>query len=122
MRIDYDSDKPIYLQLAESIEDDILKGIFEEGSQVISTNELSVRLKINPATARKSINILVDEDIVFKKRGLGMFVSIGAKEKILSKRKKEFYESFIVPLLDEASKLMISWEEIVKMIEGGSKK
>lgn len=118
--LDFNSDKPIYLQLAESIEDYILKEIFKENTQILSTTEISVQLKINPATALKGINLLVDEGIIYKKRGLGMFVSQGAKEKILNKRKKNFYDSFILPLLGEAAKLRISKKEIIKMLEGGN--
>jgi len=121
MHLNFNSDKPIYLQLAEAIEDDILKGILEEESQVVSTTELSVKLKINPATAGKGFNLLVDEGIIYKKRGVGMFVSIGAKEKILQKRKDAFYENYIATLIDEAAKLNISKAEIIKMIERGSK-
>lgn len=120
--INFDSDKPIYLQLAEAVEDDILKGIFEEESQIISTTEISVNFKINPATAGKGINLLVDEGILYKKRGVGMFVSPGAKGKILAKRKEKFYEGYIINLLNEASKLNISTEEIIKMLERGSVK
>ncbi|HBK86166.1 MAG TPA: GntR family transcriptional regulator, partial [Firmicutes bacterium] len=91
MRLNFASDKPIYLQLAEAIEDDILKGIFEENGQVASTTELAVSLRINPATAGKGLNLLVDEGILFKKRGVGMFVAVGAREMILQKRKETFY-------------------------------
>lgn len=120
MLIDFSSDKPIYLQLAEAIEDNILKGIFEEEAQVVSTTEISVKYKINPATAGKGVNVLVDEGILYKKRGLGMFVSSGAKDKILKKRRNSFYEEYIKSLLEEAVKLDISKEDIVRMIEGGS--
>lgn len=120
MLIDFSSDKPIYLQLAEAIEDNILKGIFEEEAQVVSTTEISVKYKINPATAGKGVNVLVDEGILYKKRGLGMFVSPGAKDKILEKRRNSFYEEYIKSLLEEAVKLDISKEDIVRMIEGGS--
>lgn len=120
MLIDFSSDKPIYLQLAEAIEDNILKGIFEEEAQVVSTTEISVKYKINPATAGKGVNVLVDEGILYKKRGLGMFVSPGAKDKILKKRRNSFYEEYIKSLLEEAVKLDISKEDIVRMIEGGS--
>jgi DNA-binding transcriptional regulator YhcF (GntR family) len=122
MLLDFNSEKPIYLQLAEAIEDDILKEIFEEETQVISTTEISVNFKINPATAGKGMNLLVDEGIIYKKRGVGMFVCTGAKQKILQKRKQSFYEGFILTLLEEASKLNISREEIIKMIEGGKTK
>lgn len=119
MLIDFSSEKPIYLQLAEAIEDNILKGIFEEEAQVVSTTEISVKYKINPATAGKGVNVLVDEGILYKKRGLGMFVSEGAKEKILEKRRNSFYKEYVESLLEEAAKLNISKEDIVRMIEGG---
>jgi DNA-binding transcriptional regulator YhcF (GntR family) len=120
MLIDFSSEKPIYLQLAEAIEDNILKGIFEEEAQVVSTTEISVKYKINPATAGKGVNVLVDEGILYKKRGLGMFVSAGAKKKILEKRRNGFYKEYVKSLLEEAAKLDISKEDIVKMIVGGS--
>jgi GntR family transcriptional regulator len=116
--IDFSSEKPIYLQLAEAIEDNILKGVFQEETQVISTTEISVKYKINPATAGKGVNVLVDEGILYKKRGVGMFVSTGAKERILKKRRENFLQGFILPLMDEALKLGISKEEIIGMIEG----
>lgn len=122
MLLDFNSEKPIYIQLAEVIEDDILKGIFQEEEQVVSTTEISVNFKINPATAGKGINLLVDEGILYKKRGVGMFVCTGAKEKILQKRKDGFYDSYIMALLEEASKLNISKEDIIKMIERGKSK
>ncbi len=120
MLIDFDSEKPIYLQLAEAIEDNILKGIFEEEAQIVSTTEISVKYKINPATAGKGVNVLVDEGILYKKRGLGMFVSAGAKKKILEKRRNSFYEEYVQSLLEEAANLNISKEDIVKMIAGGN--
>jgi DNA-binding transcriptional regulator YhcF (GntR family) len=122
MLLDFNNEKPIYLQLAEAIEDDILKGIFEEEQQVISTTEISINFKINPATAGKGINLLVDEGILYKKRGVGMFVSTGAKEMILQKRKESFFKSYIQALLEEASKLNITQEDIIKMIERGMSK
>lgn len=107
------------MQLAEAIEDDVLKGILEEDSQIPSTTEISVVLKINPATARKGVNLLVDEGILYKKRGVGMFVTPGARRKVMLKRKAKFYESYVVTLLEEATKLNISHRELVEMIERG---
>lgn len=116
MLLNFNSERPIYLQLAEAIEDDIIKGIFAEETQVVSTTELAVNLRINPATAGKGVNLLVDEGILYKKRGVGMFVSTGARNKILQKRKESFYQSFVVTLLAEAAKLDISVEDILSMI------
>jgi DNA-binding transcriptional regulator YhcF (GntR family) len=117
MIINFNNEKPIYIQLAEAIEDNILRGVFEEEAQIVSTTEISVKYRINPATANKGVNILVDEGILYKKRGLGMFVSTGAKDKILEKRKIGFYEGYVTALLEEASKLNISRKEIIEMIE-----
>jgi len=117
--LDFSNDKPIYLQLAEAIEDAILSGAYDEETQIPSTTEISVNYRINPATALKGINILVDNGIVYKKRGLGMFVSTGAKEKILDKRKVTFLESYVTTLISEAKKLSISKKDILEMIERG---
>lgn len=119
MEIDFSTDKPIYMQLAEGIEDAILSGAYGEETQIPSTTEISVGYKINPATALKGINMLVENGIVYKKRGLGMFVSTGAKEKILDKRKENFFESYITSLVAEAKKLSITKDDILKMLERG---
>ena len=123
MILDFKDDKSIYLQIAESIENDILKGNIEEEAQVPSTNQMAVMYKINPATAGKGINLLVDRGILYKRRGIGMFVASGAKEKIIEERKEEFYEKHITALLEEARNLGIGTDEIVDMIrkEGGQK-
>jgi len=119
MVIDFNSEKPIYMQISEWLEDAILAGAFEEESQLPSTTEISVNYKINPATALKGINKLVDDGIAYKRRGLGIFVNEGAKEMILRKRRKSFFESYIIALIAEAEKLGISKAEIIQMIERG---
>ena len=122
MKPEFDTGKSIYLQIAESIEDDILRDVIEEESQVPSTNQLAAMYRINPATAAKGINMLVIDRILYKKRGIGMFVSSGAGEKIRNKRKTAFYEKYIVPLLDEALNLGISNGEIADMIKKAADK
>ena len=117
MKPEFDTGKSIYLQIAESIEDDILRDVIEEESQVPSTNQLAAMYRINPATAAKGINMLVLDRILYKKRGIGMFVSSGAGEKIRNKRKTAFYDKYIVPLLAEALNLGISKGEIADMIK-----
>jgi len=113
------NEKPIYVQLADWMMDAILSGAFPEESQVPSTTEISANYRINPATALKGVNILVDESVLYKKRGLGMFVCNGAKAQILKKRQKDFFESYITALLSEAEKLSINKKEILEMIERG---
>lgn len=110
-------EKSIYLQICEMIENDILRDIHLEEERVPSTNELAKSYMINPATAAKGVNLLVDSGILYKKRGIGMFVAQGAKEKIMNQRKEEFYENYIETLLAEAKRLGISKEDLVKMIE-----
>lgn len=110
-------EKSIYLQISEMIENDILRDIILEEEKVPSTNELAKLYSINPATAAKGINILVDSGIVYKKRGIGMFVSSGAKQKIMNTRKEQFFDNYIKKILSEAESLGISKEELVKMIE-----
>ena len=108
--------KSIYLQIGDMIETDILRGILLEEEQVPSTNELAKLYTINPATAAKGVNLLVDGGILYKRRGIGMFVAKGAREKILAHRKAEFAEKHIAPLLAEARSLGISREELLTMI------
>lgn len=120
MLFNSDGEKPIYVQMAEWIEENILSGTFPEETQIPSTTDISAQYKINPATALKGVNILVDKGIIYKKRGLGMFVSKGAEENLRSERKQEFFEKFVKSLLSEAEKLHITKSEIVDMIEKGS--
>lgn len=119
MKINFESEKPIFLQIAGNMEDSILSGSFAEEQQIPSTTEISVTYKINPATALKGINILVDKGLIYKKRGVGMFVSKGACDKLRLERKEAFYENYIKGVISEAKRLQISNEEIKSMIERG---
>ncbi|MDE6607830.1 MAG: GntR family transcriptional regulator [Lachnospiraceae bacterium] len=109
-------EKSIYLQISEMIENDILRDIILEEEKVPSTNELAKLYAINPATAAKGINILVDSGVLYKKRGIGMFVAAGAKEKIKRCRQEEFYDHYVKKLLAEAESIGISKEEVIRMI------
>lgn len=122
MNINPGQDKPIFIQIAEGIEDGILTGAFPEESQIPSITEFSVNYKINPATALKGINLLVDENIIYKKRGVGMFVAEGAVQKLRKKRQDQFYTNYISSLIDEAKRLGISSEDVIAMIERGFSK
>ncbi len=119
MNLDFNSEKPIFVQIADGLEDAILTGAFEEGSQIPSITEISVTYKINPATALKGINILTDGGIVYKKRGVGMFVAEGAKEKLMEKRRNVFYENYVKELLAEAKRLGVTKKELIMMLEKG---
>ena len=110
-------EKSIYLQISEMIENDILRDIILEEEKVPSTNELARVYAINPATAAKGINILVDDGVLYKKRGIGMFVATGAKEKIKKRRQTEFADKYIKTLLVEAESIGITKEELIRMIK-----
>ena len=109
-------DKSIYLQISQMIETDILRGILLEEERVPSTNELARLYTINPATAAKGINLLVDAGILYKKRGIGMFVASGAVEQIRASRKEQFYNVRLAELLAEAQSLGITRDELISKI------
>ncbi len=119
MQIDYSGDVPIYLQIAEQIEDGILSGAFAQEEQIPSTTEISVTYQINPATVLKGVTMLTDRNILYKKRGIGMFVKEGAREIIQNQRRQAFYETYIAKLIREAEKLKITKQQIIEMIERG---
>lgn len=120
MVFDFNNETPIYLQIANTIEDGILNGIYEEESQVPSTTEISITYKINPATVGKGFNLLVSEEIIYKKRGVGMFVCEGAREKLKNNRKSKFFDNYILSLIDEGKRLGITMDEMIDMIKGGA--
>lgn len=107
------------MQIAAQLEDAVFTGIYGEETKVPSTNELSALLNINPHTVLKGMNLLVDEGIIYKKRGLGMFVREGAVEKIRGKRKEQFYGQYVAALILEAQKLSMTKEQVIEMIERG---
>ena len=120
--IDINSDKSIYIQIAEAIENEILIGNLQEEEQAPSTNQFAKVYQINPATAGKGLNLLVEEEILYKKRGIGMFVALGAKKKILKKRQKNFFTEKLPEIIGEAQRLEISTKELINFIveyEGG---
>ncbi|WP_368498838.1 GntR family transcriptional regulator [Herbiconiux sp. A18JL235] len=116
-----DESRPIFVQIAEQIENDIIGGALPEETQVPSTNEFAAFHRINPATAGKGVNLLVDEGILYKKRGIGMFVAEGARDRLVAKRRDQFETEYVQPLVTEADKLGISREELAAMIRGGSR-
>ena len=112
-------DRPIFQQIAEQLEEGILSGAYPEESQVPSITEYSVQYRINPATALKGINLLVDAGIVYKRRGIGMFVCDGALQKLKEKRQEEFFTQYVLPLIQEAKRLSISPQQLQEWIERG---
>ena len=115
--LDLSSDKSIYVQIAESIENEILLGNLKEEDQAPSTNQFAKIYQINPATAGKGLNLLVEEEILYKKRGLGMFVAEGARKKILKKRQGVFFKEILPEIITEAERLEITTKEIIDYID-----
>lgn len=108
--------KPLFLQIAESVEDAIVDGSLREEDQAPSTNELAAFHRINPATAAKGVNMLVDKGVLYKRRGVGMFVASGAREALLGERRTAFADRFVEPLLAEARKLGLGPDDIARLI------
>ena len=117
MKINDSSTTPIYIQIAEMIENEILDGNLIEHDRVYSTNEMAKFFTINPATARKGLNILTQEGIIYKKRGLGMFISPEAHDVIMNKRKETFLTNHLNNVLIEANKLGITKDELIELIK-----
>ena len=107
----------IYQQIAAMLEHDILRGVYQEEEQVPSTNELARGYNINPATAAKGINLLVADGILYKRRGIGMFVSKGAEKAVKQKRKAAFYDGYVKPLVKEGASLALTGEELLAMVD-----
>ncbi|MED4531564.1 GntR family transcriptional regulator [Metabacillus fastidiosus] len=120
MKSTFDDTKPIFQQIADMIADDIVDGLLKEGEQIPSTTELSKFYQINRATAQKGLAILVDAGLVYKQRGVGMFVADNAKETLLTERKKDFYKQYVQPMLDEANRIHLTKEEIIHFIKEDS--
>lgn len=119
MKLDLNSNTAIYLQIAQIIEDGIFEKIYQEEEKVPSINDFSKILNINPHTVLKGVNLLVDQELLYKKRGLGMFVKIGALNKIKEKRANDFNTKFIKKIISESKKLEISKAELIELIRGG---
>jgi GntR family transcriptional regulator len=115
-----DENRPIFLQIAERIEEDILAGRLAEEEQVPSTNQFAALYQINPATAAKGVNLLVDQGILYKKRGVGMFVAADSRERLMEKRRELFFEQYVVAMLREAKRLGIEEEQVIAMIQKGA--
>ena len=112
----FDDGSPIFLQLAERIRSDVLAGTYDEGDQIPSINELAAFYRINPATANRAVALLVDQGVLVKRRGIGMFVADGAHRVLAEERRSLFPERFIQPLLAEARSLGMDTDQLTALI------
>ena len=111
-----DEGTPLFLQIAGQLSADIVDGTLAEGSRVPSTNEFAAFYRINPATAAKGINMLVDSGVLEKRRGIGMFVVTGARDRLIELRRKEFADQYVEPMIVEARRLGIGTQELIELI------
>ncbi len=117
MSFAFDDASPIYRQIADRIRGEVLSGELEPDKPVMSTNQYAAFYRINPATAAKAFQLLVDEGVLYKRRGLGMFVSPDAREKLRAERRERFFEDVVEPMLAEARSIGIPVSEIIRRIE-----
>lgn len=117
MKANLDESQPIFQQIAQMIMDEIIEGHLQEEERIPSENELSSFYNINRATVRNGLQSLVDTGIIYKQRGIGMFVKKGAKAKLMRERQGKYRENYIEPLLAEGRRLGLGLETVLKMIE-----
>ena len=119
MEFNFSGEKPLFQQVADQIAEGIFNGAYLEGEQIPSTAEISKSYQINPATVLKGMNLLVERQLIEKKRGIGMFVLPGAQERVRSARKEEFLNKEVLEVVAEAKKLGITAEQLKQLIERG---
>ncbi|NSP65733.1 GntR family transcriptional regulator [Enterococcus faecalis] len=119
MEFNFPGEKPLFQQVADQIAEGIFNGAYLEGEQIPSTTEISKSYQINPATVLKGMNLLVERQLIEKKRGIGMFVLPGAQERVRSARKEEFLNKEVLEVVAEAKKLGITAEQLKQLIERG---
>ena len=113
----FDERSPIYQQIADKIKDDILTGALREDEQVMSTNQYAAYYRINPATAAKGFHQLIDEGVLYKRRGIGMFVSPDARSRLRAQRRERFFDSVVEPMVAQARVLDIALTDVIAHIE-----
>jgi GntR family transcriptional regulator len=112
-----DEGTPLYLQIGTQLADDIADGTLAEGDRVPSSNEFAAFYRINPATAAKGINVLIDEGLLEKRRGIGMFVAAGARQRLLGERRQRFARLYVEPMLVEARRLGLDTDALVSLVQ-----
>jgi len=111
-----DDATPIFTQIADRLADEIADGGLAEGDRVPSTNELAAYYRINPATAAKGVNVLIDDGLLEKRRGIGMFVAAGARERLLEDRRRSFAERYVEPMVAEANRLGLDGDALIDLV------
>ena len=118
----FDDRSPIYRQIADRIKADVASGALGPDEQVMSTNQYASFYGINPATAQKAFQTLVDEGVLYKRRGLGMYVSPGAREALIAEKRTRYFDAVLGPALDEAMAIAISADELRSFFNARTKR
>ncbi|AVT30397.1 MULTISPECIES: GntR family transcriptional regulator [unclassified Plantactinospora] len=113
----FDDRSPIYRQIASRIKADVLSGTLKADDQVMSTNQYAAFYRINPATAAKAFQQLVEEGVLYKKRGIGMFVSPDARDTLRAQRREGFFADVVEPMIAEARAIGIPLRDVIRRIE-----
>ena len=117
MDFNVQSTTPIYIQIAEWLENEIIADRLLPEGKVYSQYQLAEIFNINPATAGKGLTILVENNILYKRRGLGMFVVSDAKERILVTRRNETLTKMAKEIVQEAKRLAVKDEDLIALIQ-----
>lgn len=113
----FTNDKPIYIQMADRLCDEILSGVYQDDDRIPSVREYAVLLEVNTNTAVKAYEQLAREEVIYNKRGLGYFVTKGAKKQILKARKKEFMKERLPEFFRQMKLLGINKEEVCNLFD-----
>ena len=113
----FTNDKPIYLQMADRLCDEILSGVYKDDDRIPSVREYSVLLEVNTNTAVKAYDELARANIIYNKRGLGYFVTAGAREAILQQRRQSFMNEQLPELFRQMKLLSIKKEEVCNLFD-----
>ena len=113
----FTNDSPIYVQIARDIRQRILSGELTSGDQLMSTTQYATTYRINPATANKAFADLVADGIIYKRRGIGMFVSNDAPEILRAEGRATYRETVLAPAVRTGLNLGMSADEIHRLID-----
>ena len=112
----FDDGSPIYRQIAERIRAEVLAGTLAADDQVMSTTQYAAHFRINPATAARAFQELVDEGVLYKRRGIGMFVSPDAPERLRAEHRGRFFDDVVDPMVVQAATIGIPLDDVIDHI------
>lgn len=115
--MEFDTNKSIFLQIADNITDKVINGTYPAGEKIPSVRELAAEMGVNPNTIMRTYNELQALQIIDNKRGIGYFVNPDAKKTVLGKKKAEFFERILPEFIHRATLVGITAEELKKHLD-----